>query len=90
MARLWEIVLRGGDYDGCCVETDEQPEPLIVAWRDGELARMSFDMEAPEIVLASAQVYRLVEAEPVAARATYRVGDVEPQVDARELLGASA
>jgi len=89
----WQLRLRGGAYDGGVVPTDEEPCPVLIAWRCNSACEghVTFDPADPDIMLRTAEAYRRVEIDPERRVAVYETGDGAPGVREEEdvLVGAS-
>jgi hypothetical protein len=93
----WTIELRGGDYDGWEGDLGSRlAEPVAIAWYCGECSgcegHVSFDVNAPGIIIARAQAYTLAELDDERRRAIYEVGDVVParEIEAKVAVPAGA
>ncbi len=78
MADAWQIELCGGAFHGCRGEDDTAHDVLIV-WGDKAEMRATPYAANPEIVLKTAQAYRLSELFEDEGRAVYEVGEDAPR-----------
>lgn len=92
--RTWKLCFKGGFADGTAAQILGYPEVLVFCWpcsgRDGCAtkgcrAHITFNVDhAPTHALA----YRRIEISEEQAVAVYELGDVSPQSEDRELVGA--
>ncbi len=83
----WHIILRGGTYDRYEGWTEDEPAALIVAWTDGHESRLTSDPHNPNVVLATAEAYRLAEVDVDGRAAVHEVGDRGPRRSVVERVG---